>query len=530
MKYTYKAIIGLAVGATLMFSACDTDELHDLNINSQAVSQIDMNFLFTSSLLSLCDGGSAGDNRYINWRTNIGYTSFWMQHLATTGTSGFDAGEKYLDGVQSDDAPWDFGYGDGLKNLNEVIKQTGPGGFEDGRRKNTREAARIVRVLKFLRLTDFYGNIPYTEANLGIEGNFFPGYDTQESIYIALFQELSEAEAAISTSNSDDGFAAADFIYNGDIGKWKKWANSIMLRMAMQISNVNQNLASEKVTQALSGAGVFSSNDDIAWVLTAEGPSQWINQNGLSRAFKPGDGGQGRILSKTLIDVLKGTDPNSIADDDPRLMIFSGGVDDNVDPLAQEGMPNGLDLGTLDAYTGIPNSIPNQLFSSLNLLLLDVDDPYIVMNYAEMEFLQAEAKERGIGSVLGTAKEHYEAGVKAAMQMWTAFDPSFVVSNAAIANYLTHYPYAEGGPNALAMIGQQMWLGLELNWWDAWTYWRRSGFPVLTPVVYPGNTTGGQIPTRLIYPSSETSTNNGNMTSGGTTPNTHIGKVWWDVN
>lgn len=529
MKYTYKAIIGLALGGTLMFSACDTDELHDLNINSQAVNEIDMNFLFTSALLSLCDGGSAGDNRYVNWRTNIGYTGYWMQHLSTTGTGGLDGGDKYIDNVESDDAPWDFGYGDGLKNLTEVIKQTGPGGFEEGRRKNTRAAARIVRALKFLRLTDFYGNIPYTEANLGIEGTFFPKYDTQESIYMALFQELEEAGAAISTSNPDDGFAAADFIYKGDIIKWKKWANSITLRMAMQVSNVNASLAAEKVTQALSGVGVFSSNNDIAWVPTAEGPSQWTNQNGLSRAFKPGDGGQSRIMSKTLIDVLKGTDPNIVTDDDPRLMIFSGGVNGDVDPLAQEGMPNGLDAGTLDAYTGISNSNVNELFSSLNLLLLDVDDPYIVMNYAEMEFLQAEAKERGIGSVPGTAKSHYEAGVKAAMQMWTAFDPSFIVSDAAVNTYLTQYPYTDGGANALAMIGQQMWLGLELNWWDAWNYWRRAGFPVLTPVVYPGNTTNGQIPTRLIYPSSETASNNDNLTAGGTTPNNHIGKVWWDV-
>ena len=81
----------------------------------------------------------------------------------------------------------------------------------------------------------------------------------------------------------------------------------------------------------------------------------------------------------------------------------------------------------------------------------------------------------------------------------------------------------------MAMIGEQMWLGLELNWWDAWNSWRRTGFPVLTPVVYPGNTTNGQIPTRLIYPSSETASNNDNLTSGGTTPNNHVGKVWWDV-
>lgn len=529
MKHTYKAIVGLTAGAILTFSACNTEELQDLNINTQAVNEINMNFLFSAAELSLADGG-VESNRFVNWRTNVGYASYWMQHLANTGGGGgLASGDKYFINVESDDAPWDYAYGGVLKNLTEVLKQTGPGGFEEGKRKNTREAARIIRAFTYLRLTDFYGNIPYSDANGGIEGSFFPTYDTQESIYNDLFQELSEAGAAISTSNPDDGFAEADMIYQGDITKWKKWANSIMLRMAMRVSNVNPGLAAEKVTQALSGVGVFSSNDDIAWVPHAEGPSLWTNQNGLSRAFISGDGGQSRVMSKTLIDVLKGADPDSAADDDPRLLIYSGGVSDNTDPLAQEGMPNGLDGGTLDTYTGISNSNPNELFSTLNILLFDVDDPYYLMNYAEMEFLQAEAKERGIGSVSGTAKEHYEAGVKAAMQMWTPYDASFVVEDAAVATYLTQYPYTDGAPNALAMIGQQMWLSLELNWWDAWSYWRRSGFPELNPVNYPGNITGGQIPTRLLYPSSEIATNNENLQSGGTSPNTHLGKVWWDV-
>jgi len=529
MKYTYKAILGLATVGILTFSACDTEELHDLNINTQSVSEINMNFLFSAAQLSLSDGG-AESNRFLNWRTNVGYASYWMQHLANSGGGGLAAGDKYFVNVESDDAPWDYGYGGLLKNVTEVLKQTGPGGFEEGKRKNTREAARIMRAFTFLRITDFYGNVPYSEAVQGIEGVFFPAYDSQESIYNALFQELEEAGAAINAANPDDGFAAADMIYQGDVLKWKKWANSIMLRMAMRISNVNPGLAAEKVTLALSGVGVFSSNADIAWVPHSEGPSQWTNQNGLSRAFLPGDGGQSRVMSKTLIDALKGADAASAADDDPRLLIFSGGVNGDVDPLAQEGMPNGLDAGTLDTYTGITSSDPNALFSTLNILLFDVDDPYYLMNYAEMELLQAEAKERGIGSVPGTAKGHYEAGVKAAMQMWTPYDPSFVVSDAAVATYLTQYPYTDGAANALEMIGEQMWLAFELNWWDAWNYWRRSGFPNLTPINYPGNITGGLIPTRLIYPSGEIATNNENLTTTGTAPNTHVVKVWWDVN
>ena len=523
----HKIIFWFAIGAILIFSSCDTNELHDLNVSPQRLNEINMNFLFSNAELSLSDGGPES-NRYLNWRTNVGYTAYWMQHLASLGTGLNTAGDKYFVNVEADDAPWDYGYSGQLKNLTEVLKQTGPGGFEEGKRPNTRQAARILRAFVYLRLTDFYGNIPYTDANQGIEGTFFPMYDTQESIYTALFSELEEAGAAISSSNPDDGFAAADMIYQGDITKWKKWANSLILKMAMQVSDVNPTLAGQKVTQALSGIGVFSSNEDIPWVPHSETPSQWVNQNGLSRAFIGGDGGQSRVMSKTLIDALKGTDPDDAGDDDPRLMIFSGGIGGNTDPLLQEGMPNGLDGGTVDAYTGIDGTDINVVFSLLNNLFFKVDSPYKLMTYAEIEFLQAEANERGIGTVSGSAQSHYNAGVMAAMQMWTPYDPSFAVTAAAVNDYLAQYPYT-AGTTGIQMIAEQQWLNGMLSWWDAWTYWRRMDLPQLTPVNYPGNVTGGQIPTRLLYPSKETSSNNDNLQAGGTTPNTFLGKVWWDV-
>ncbi|WP_026210302.1 SusD/RagB family nutrient-binding outer membrane lipoprotein [Flexithrix dorotheae] len=529
MRYIYKLLIsGLALLVPL--AGCDTEKLHNLNINPQALNEVNMNFLFSAAQLGAASGGSEGDNRYIDWRTNIGYCSYWVQHLANSGGGGLSSGDKYFENVESDNAPWEFIYGGQLKNLNEVLKQTGEGGFEEGRRKNTREAARILRAFLFQRLTDYYGNIPYSSALQGIEGEFFPEYDNQQAIYTAVLSELEQAGAAISASNPDDGFAAADMIFQGDVDKWKRWANSIMLRMAMRMSNVDAATAGTMVTKALSGAGVFNSNDDIPWVPMSETPSQWTNQNGISRAFIPGDGGQSRIMSKTLIDVLKGDDPNSVADDDPRLMIFSDGVNGDTDPLAQEGMPNGLDAGTLDEYTGITGTNPNELFSRLNVAFIDVDDPYMLMSYAEVEFLQAEAIERGIGTVSGSAKEHYDAGVRAAMQMYEPFDASFAVSDAAVDAYLAAYPYTNGGANALEMIGTQMWLSKFLNWWEAWSDYRRTGYPNLTPIDYPGNITNGQIPRRLRYPSHEIATNSDNIASGGTSPDTHLGKVWWDVN
>lgn len=528
MKYTKfinrTILCALAMVAPLV--GCDTDELHDLNINPQALNEVDMNYLFSAAELGAASAGSSGDNRYIDWRTNIGLCAYAIQQLANV-SGGIAPGDKYTDNVETYNAPWEFIYGDQLKNLHEVLKQTGPDGFQAGRKKNTREAARILRAFLFHRLTDYYGNIPYSEALQGIEGIFLPAYDNQQAIYTDLLKELDEASAAISASNADDGFAAADLIYDGDIAKWKKWGYSLMLRLAMRVSNVNAAMADTYVSKAIAG-GVFSSNDDNAWVPMDLGPSEWTNQNGISRAFAAGDGGQPSVFSKTFIDILKGTDPNSAADDDPRLMIYSNGVDGDTDPLVQRGMPNGLDAGTLDAYVGMVGANQNVLFSRINLKFLDDDDPYQLMNYAEVEFLQAEAIERGIGTVSGTAKEHYDAGVKAAMQMYTPFDPTLDVSDADVSTYLATYPYTNGGPDALKMIGTQMWLSKFLNWWDAWADWRRTGFPALVPVNYSGNVTNGTIPRKLRLPTHEVATNSDNIAAGATTPDDPTGKVWWD--
>lgn len=526
MKHSIK--IGKAAACLAVIFApmagCNNEDLTDLNINPNAVSEINTNFLFTAAELGSACNGSAGDNWYTNWRTNVGTAAYAIQQLATA-TGGISQGDKYMENQEASQGVWDYFYNDQLKNLTEVIKQTGEGGFEEGRRKNTREAARILKVANFHRLTDWFGNIPYTQANQGTSGVFFPAYDNQQAIYTDMLKELDEASAAISASNPDDGFASSDMIYQGDISQWKKYGYSLMLRLAMRVSNVDPSMAATYVTKAVAG-GVFASNDDNA-VIPMQNNLLWNNQNGLSRAFV--DGGQPTTLSKTLVDILKGANPNSAADDDPRLMIISGGVNGNMDPLDQEGMPNGLDAGTLDEYTGINGTVAVNVFSGFSPKFLDRDEPYMLMNHAEVELLMAEAIVRNIGTVPGTAAAHYAAGVKSAMQMYVINDPSFVVSDAAVATYLATYPLAGTPAEQEEMIGTQLWISKFMNWWEAWSDWRRSEYPTLTPTNYPGNLTDGQIPRRLRMPTTELTRNTENYNAGTTQPDTQVGKVWWDV-
>lgn len=554
MKMKHLTKIGISFTLTaILVVGCNTDELKELNINPQTVPEIDMNFFFSAAQLGAAASGSSGDNRYIDWRTNIGMTAYAIQHLANA-SGGIAPGDKYTHNAETSNAPFEHIYGDQLKNLSEIFKQTGPGGFEEGEKVNMVNAARILRAFLFHRLTDYYGSIPYFEALKGntSEKVYFPAYDTQRAIYTDLLKELDEAAAALSDSNPDEGFASADLYYQGDISKWKKWAYSLMLRLAMRVSNVDPAMANTYVAKAVAG-GVFTSNEDNVIVPMAVGPSLWTNQNGISRAFFPADGGQPTYLSATLVDWLKGADQGSIVDDDPRLMIISGGIGyllaDGEDlyygqksdtkpkdpeafaitnPLLQKGMPNGKDEDMLALIEGVPTVNQDLTYSKINALMLQRDEPYMLMNYGEVELLLAEAAERAIGGLAaGDAATHYDAGVKASMQMYTIYDATLEVTDGQVATYLATYPYAGTTQEKLEMIGEQLWVNKFFNWWEAWADWRRTGYPNLTPVVYPGNVTGGTIPQRLRYHPIEAASNKANFDAGSTKPDEYTTKVWW---
>jgi len=533
MKYLSKLIYCTAFSAVLI-SGCNKDGLKNLNVNPQAANTIDVNFLFTSAQLGAASGGSRGDNRYIDWRTNIGIASTAIQQLSTAGGDISSAGDKYLENVESNSAPFEFIYTD-LRSLGTILKETGTGGFAEGQSNNTRQAARILRAFLYHRLTDYYGSIPYSEAIKADAGIFFPKYDKQKDIYKDLLKELDEASVAFGAA--DAGFTAADLYYNGDVTKWKRWGYSLMLRLAMRLSTVDVATANTYVSKAVAG-GVFQSNADNTIVPMAEAPSLWQNQNGISRAFYPGDGGNASFLSKTLVDFLKGTNTGSTTDDDPRLMIISGGIGNwvasgsaavwnptNTNPLQQKGMPNGNDINMLRALEANPTLDVNATYSKINTKLLDRADPYMLMNYGEVKLLLAEAAQRGIGGLnAGAAEAHYKEGVKASMQMYTIYDASLAVTDAQVDAYLAARPYNVERP-ALQMIGYQSWVNHFLNWWEAWSEWRRTRLPALVPTNFPGNVTGGKIFERLMYPTGEVA-GNPNF-SAGATLNNYVTKVWW---
>ncbi len=511
MKFLNKILI-LALVFTIPFTGCNTDELQDLNIDPNSANELDWRFLFTQGT------AQARENRYVNGRVNLAICGSITQQVSTLELAGDRGhGDKYLYNLDSHNAyQWRL-YEGSLKTMAEVIRQTGPEGLNP-EMTNLHHMAQVMYILPMSIMTDLYGNVPYSEANKGIDGIFFPAYDSQQSIYMDMLNKLEVAAREI--GNGSDEVGDADIIYNGDFSKWRKLANSLMLRLAMRISNVDPGSAESFVRKAVSG-GLMESNQDNAILRTDSGPSQWENQNGLSRAMIPDDWGAQHMLGKTFVDILKNTN-------DPRLSIFSvigpfGGPFITA-PEDQNGMPNGFTNETIKDFVGTTGSVDREAtFSRINPLLLDVNDPFLLMSHAESEMLHAEAAVKGWSSEV--ASDHYNAGVRSSMQMWDVFDSSFSIDDDQVDAYLAANPF----DGTEKMIGDQMYVVTFLNWYETFSNFRRTGYPELTPVDFVGNVSNGQIFRRLQYYTQEVA-NNPNLQSGGTLPDDVLTRMWWDVN
>lgn len=303
-----------------------------------------------------------------------------------------------------------------------------------------------------------------------------------------------------------------------------------MLRLGMRLTEVDAAAARTWVEKAIAG-GVILNDADIAVINYVDG-SQTASRNFIASGLLAtdyitpgGDNVEGGKLAKTLIDHLKNTK-------DPRLNVISivwvpsGStfVADTSTAL-QQGMPNA-------AYNSLPGNF--NTFSEPNPnTILKYNAPLLVLTNAEMHLLLAEAALRMWYSG-STAEESYTNAVSAGMRQWSLFGSTAVIPSAKITRYLTRNPYNATGSfdEQMEQIQTQKWVTLFLeDEYEIFSNWRRTGYPNLTPTNYPGNLTGGRIPTRFVIPDSEVIYNTTNFNEardrqGGT--NTLSSVVWWD--
>ena len=527
-KFLGTSFIGGFVIAFLL-AACDSG-FEEMNTNPNAYAQPNFSTLFTTSLIRTVGTGTADRNR-----TNMKYLSGAMQFHATLQT--FWYGEKGIVNVQTGNF-FETVYTSHLRELQEILSETE--GVPDLINQNA--IAKIWRVFVLHRVTDAYGDVPYKEATLGSTDVIYkPVYDKQSDIYPWMLQDL---EAAINQLDaSKDSFGAADVIYGGDVAKWKTFGNSLMLRLAMRLTKVDPTLAQEWAQKALA-SGVMQSNDDLAKLEhTPTGGNTWNwDARELKRESLPeGNEGAGLVkMGKTFIDLLQ-------ANTDPRLPFYATLWQGNINsmqnqviaettaPELQRGLPNGYDSGTIsDAISEWSNSLLVEYSEPNTATVANLSAPSIILSYSEIEFLLAEASMRGWAS--GTPEQHYHNAIRANMKSSTLYPNSDIVpmaiTDAEIDDYITAHPLTGSQDEMMEQIYTQFYLAdyMYLDFFEAWSTWRRTGVPELAPITYPLNTTGGVPIRRLIYSFEEKALNSENVEAAIAEqgPDTYITRVWWD--
>lgn len=516
------ALVILGAGCTKDFDKINTDPV------SYGPNSFDPNYTLTTAQLTYT--GSI-DFSYDTWRGNLIYCSTMMQGLSTVVS--YWSGDKYMLNEGYTAAYWGNGavgaYIEQVRPIVDVVE------FTKGQQKysNLHQVARIWKALIFARITDLYGDVPYSQAGQGYYTSIFnPKYDSQQAIYTDLLKEVDEAINALNASNDK---VTGDVIYKGDIEKWKRFGNSLLLRLAMRLVKVDETTAKNYATKVI-GKTMTSTADDAFLLHDIAGDR--VTQNRNSQVLL-GDGGQEHFYvkwSKTFIDLLKNTaDPRLGKVAVTKLYLNDGSKTQNssfdANPLVQKGMPNGKDLGAVPSqnvssdpfYTTMPD------YSSPHPNMLKRNGVTFILSYAQTELLLAEAAQRW--AIGGSAATHFNNGVKAGITGLAPYDASMAIPGATADTYLLANAY--NSATGLQQINTQYWLqsNIQMDFYETWGNWRRTGFPALTPVVFPGNATNGTIPRRFPYPVEEAAKNGANYQAASSAVpggDKLTGRVWWD--
>lgn len=520
-------------GALLAVSSCDGD-FADINTDpNRADGEV-----FDPNLILPTVSYNYG-NMMTGYTGAILFQSMWVQVMASTSTGGanyYSNADKYVASGSTNSyiqSVWNDGFAAASRvyQMQSLAEKKGFG--------NLVAVGEIWKVLTLSFVSDVYGDIPYSEALQAEAGITQPKYDSQQEAYTAM---LADLDAALASINDAGGAIKNDVLYGGDLAKWKKLGYSIMLRMAMRLVEVDASTAQTYVQKAIAG-GVFASVADEA-VLESDQVNGYANSS--ANALNVIDDVYEVRWSTKLIDFLK-------AKNDPRLPVIAevpgaglaanrSTAAGNNDPAVQIGMPNGYDMrgGSTDIvnapnYPGSTGTgadvAPIGKYSRPTAIYRDRDAPVFILTYAEIQLLLADAAARGF-STPGTASSHYAAGVEAALVSLGKFGGASITPAAAAAFAAANPLDTSSATASLRMINEQIWAttGIFANFVESWNNWKRSGYPALTPVNYTGNFSGGQIPTRQLFPASESSTNPSGLSTatsrmGGDTWTT---KTWWD--
>ena len=481
-----KKLIILMVG--ILVYSC-SNNIEDLNQNVKDPASVSGESLFTSAEKSLVD-------QMVDLNVNNNNTKLWAQYLQETtytDESNYDQVTRTIPAQH-----WSVMYKDVLKDLDQATKTINNTTYlpaEETLKPNKLAIIEILKIYTYANLVETFGNVPYTEA-LDIN-NLLPKYDDGLTIYKDLISRLTDVVNSLDTSLGS--FGSSDRIYEGNTAQWVKFGNSLKLRMGILLSDVDPAFAESTVTSAISGGVIMSRSDNAEFQYLGSAP----NTNPIYANLVL-SGRHDFVAAKTIVDML--TNLN-----DPRLSLY-------FEPVDGGGYAGGV-IGDGATYSS---------YSHVTQKLREPTLPGDIFDYAEVEFLMAEAAARGF-AVPGTAKEHYDAGITESIEYWggssadaaTYLAQPSVDYTTALANSSATTPWKE-------VIGNQKWLALFNRGMEAWTSIRLLDYPTMTP---PIEAVSGY-PNRYTYPIIEQTLNGDNYQEassaiGGDAAET---KLFWDLN
>lgn len=515
MQFNKRYFTALALTLALGLSSCDKD-FEEINVNPNSPEIVSSALLLPTVIRSTTNeiAGNA-------W----GYGNVVMQYTAKIQFTNED---RYNWGPQGN--PYSSFY-NAMRDINNIIEISGT-----ANQQNYVGIAKVLRAHLFSYMTDAYGEVPYSEALQAKSGVNYPQFDSQEAIYTGILAELEEANALLgTTAERVDG----DILFNGSVIRWKRFANSLRLRILMRLSDRNDpSAAMQAILNNPSEFPVFTAtNEEASLQYLGDVPNQhplYTTRSGSFDEYR---------LSEKMEGSLKSLN-------DPRLFAFAqpttasavgvvGGVSD------YDGVPNGL--GDEEALQYSPSGDPSKggsnYLSRVGLLwacsaCTSQANPTgyqaILMSYAEVQFILAEARERGFITT-GSAEEYYKKGINASVDYYR--NRYALINQPGIASRLvvddTYFAqptvaYAGTTQEKLAKIGTQKWLALFFSGMEAWHDWKRTGYPDIKPGPAAFINT---VPVRFMYPGSVQALNEENYKAaiarqGADAITT---KVWWDV-
>jgi hypothetical protein len=508
----------------------------DINTNPNVAHDAPMDMLLPSAQIYTASSVGA----YMNVNGEL-----WAQHWTqAAAASQYKIYEQYAPSASDYDRPWGLFYNQALMDL-QVMEDKAIA----SKARDYEAVAKLMKAYIYQDITDAWGDVPFSEALKGTAGILNPKYDPQEQVYSGINGLIDSARTLIKNLQAAniESNVHGDLIYAGDFDKWLKFANTLQLRVYLRLSEVAPAISQAgvaKVYAIAGGSSGFIEEGESAKIDFSETSG---NQNPLYAEIVGLGKTQNLVASRTVVDSMN-----------------SGG-DWRVYALFTQqsnGAVVGIPQGAYDLPASTPVSIPTAITGARALDENSATAPVIFLSDFESKFLQAEALARGWAA--GNAQDLFEEGIyisfrsfEAEIASWditlrdslpgnpgaifklTADYAAYTYINGdtltgylegdpvvqADASYWGQYPSSGSVQNQLRHIITQKWFCMTgLEGFEAWTEWRRTGYPDF--FTYSVNSIiGNKFPVRFLYPNTE-------LTSNAKFPGQKFvtERVWWDVN